>query len=186
MPGREDFGRVRPPLEGRLVRLRAIREDDLPLMNEMFTDPEVLRHLSAVTFPQPVGSAREWWQGTRADPTTFAFVIETLAGELAGACDLREVNGQSRTAMAGLWIGRPFWDRGLGTDAVRTLCRFGFREVNLQRVGLLVHETNPRGVRAYEKVGFRLEGRLRRAHFVDGRHVDTLVMGLLAEELTED
>jgi RimJ/RimL family protein N-acetyltransferase len=187
MPGHEheDFGRIRPPLEGRLVRLRAIEERDLPGLNEMFTDPEVLRYIESVVFPEPVASTRRWWMGTRDDPSTFAFAIETLAGELAGACDLREVSGRSRTAMIGLWIGRPFWNRGLGTDAVSTLCRFGFHEVNLQRIGLHVLETNPRGVRAYEKVGFRLEGRLRRAHFVDGVDVDMLVMGLLADELTE-
>lgn len=187
MPGHEheDFTRVRPALEGRLVRLRAIEEADLRGMNEMFTDPEVLRQIEAVVFPQPVALTRQWWLGTRDDPTVFAFAIETLAGELCGACDLRQVNGRSRTAMMGLWIGLPFWNRGFGTDAVRTLCRFGFHELNLRRIGLDVLETNPPGVRAYEKVGFRVEGRLRQAHFVDGRHVDMLVMGLLAEELAE-
>jgi RimJ/RimL family protein N-acetyltransferase len=187
MPGHEheDFARIQPPLEGRLVRLRAIEEADLPGMNEMFTDVEVLRHIESVVFPQPVALTRQWWLGTRGDPTVFAFAIETLAGELCGACDLRQVGGRSRAAMIGLWIGRPFWNRGFGTDAVRTLCRFGFREVNLRRIGLDVLDTNPRGLRAYEKAGFRIEGRLRQAHFVDGRHVDILVMGVLAEELTE-
>jgi RimJ/RimL family protein N-acetyltransferase len=85
----------------------------------------------------------------------------------------------------GLWIGRPYWDRGYGTDAVRVLCRFAFREMNLQRVGLSVYDINPRGVRAYEKVGFKEEGRRRRGHFADGRYVDVIVMGLLAEELIE-
>lgn len=187
MPGHEheDFTRVQPPLEGGLVRLRAIEEADLPAMNEMFTDGEVLRHIEAVVFPQPVALTRQWWQSTRGDPSVFAFAVETLVGELAGACDLRQVSGRSRSAMIGLWIGRSFWNRGLGTDTVRTLCRFGFHEVNLRRIGLHVLDTNPRGRRAYEKVGFRVEGRLRQAHFVDGRHVDMLVMGLLAEELTE-
>jgi RimJ/RimL family protein N-acetyltransferase len=58
--------------------------------------------------------------------------------------------------------------------------------MNLQRVGLSVYDINPRAVRAYEKVGFKEEGRRRRAHFVDGRFVDTIVMGLLADELIED
>jgi RimJ/RimL family protein N-acetyltransferase len=66
-----------------------------------------------------------------------------------------------------------------------TLCRFGFREMNLQRIGLSVYEVNPRGVRAYEKAGFKEEGRARRAHFIDGRYVDVVRMGLLARELAE-
>ena len=57
--------------------------------------------------------------------------------------------------------------------------------MNLARVSLHVYDMNPRGVRAYEKVGFREEGRLRDDQFVDGRHRDVIVMGLLAGELRE-
>src|SRR2546421_737803 len=82
-----------------------------------------------------------------------------------------EVVGRSRAAVLGIWVAEAHWSRGHGTDAVRTLCRFGFREMNLQRIGLSVYETNPGGVRVYEKVGFKEEGRRRRAEFVDGRYV---------------
>jgi RimJ/RimL family protein N-acetyltransferase len=112
-------------------------------------------------------------------------VIETLAGELVGAISLDLDHSANRSAMLGIWIAEPHWDQGYGTDAVRVMCRFGFREMNLQRVGLYVHENNPRGQHAYEKVGFVEEGRMRRFHFMDGRHHDTIVMGLLAEDLIE-
>jgi RimJ/RimL family protein N-acetyltransferase len=180
----EDFGRIRPPLEGRLVRLRAIEDADIPAINRMFNDPDVLRFLSAVTFPLPVAATREWRDSCRHDERVVAFAIETLPGELVGVCDLRELDGRTRTATLGIWVGRPYWDQGLGTDAVRTLCRFGFEEMNLQRVTLYVSDRNERGVRAYEKVGFRSEGVLRRAHFAGGRHEGLVAMGLLAEEIT--
>ncbi|HJP66800.1 MAG TPA: GNAT family protein, partial [Actinomycetota bacterium] len=137
-------------------------------------------------FPQSVAGTREWWEHTRSSEGQQVFAIETLAGELAGACDVRDVSASSRHGVLGIWIARRFWDRGYGTDAVRTLCRFGFREMNLQRMELHVHETNPRGRAAYEKVGFKEEGRLRRAHFTGGRYVDVIVMGLLDDELVED
>jgi len=89
----------------------------------------------------------------------------------------------ARTALLGIWLGKPYWDAGLGTDAVRTLCRFGFDHMNLQRIELDVFDTNPRARRAYEKVGFVLEGTRRQAQFVGGRNVDSHLMGLLAEEL---
>jgi RimJ/RimL family protein N-acetyltransferase len=181
----EDFQRVRSPLEGGLVRLRAVEESDIPLIHDLFSDPEVQRTLS-VNWPGPVADTRIWWEGTRRNPSTEAFVIETLPGELVGVCSLEDTNRAARWAGLGLWVGRPYWDRGYGTDAVRVLCRFAFREMNLQRVGLSVYDINPRGVRAYEKVGFKEEGRRRRGHFADGRYVDVIVMGLLAEDLIED
>src|SRR2546423_12468132 len=99
MPGHEheDFARIGPPLQGRLVRLRAIEEGDLSAMNEMFTDGEVLRHIESVVFPQPVASTRQWWMSTRGDPSVFPFAIETSAGALAGARHPREVRARGRT-----------------------------------------------------------------------------------------
>jgi RimJ/RimL family protein N-acetyltransferase len=187
MSGRakNDFSRIRSPFQGALVRLRAIEEEDLRTIHDLFNDPEVQRTL-AVNWPEPLGGTRRWWEGSRANPTTVPFAIETLAGELVGACSLEGIDAAVRSAALGIWIGALHWDRGYGTDAVRTLCRFAFREMNLQRVGLAVYENNPRGVRAYEKVGFKEEGRRRRAHFVEGRHMDVIVMGLLAEDLIED
>jgi RimJ/RimL family protein N-acetyltransferase len=181
----DDLRGIRPQLQGELVRLRAIEEDDLPRLSEMFNDPEVLRFLESVTFPQSLAGTREWWEHSRGDETTQNFAIETLAGELVGGCGLMGISARSRVGTLGIWIGQPFWNKGYGTDAVRTLCRFAFSEMNLHRVELQVHDTNPRGRRAYEKVGFKEEGRLRRSHFSGGRYTDTIVMGLLEEELIE-
>jgi RimJ/RimL family protein N-acetyltransferase len=181
----EDFRRIRPPLEGALVRLRAIEEEDLPRINELLWDPEVTTFLQA-TWPEALAGTRQWWEHSRSAEDQASFAIETLPGELIGNCALRHIGMKSRTANLGIFIGRPYWNRGFGTDAVRTLCRFAFREMNLQRVELDVFATNPRGRRAYEKVGFEEEGRLRRAHFVDGGYVDVIVMGLLEEDLLGD
>lgn len=181
----EDFRRVRSPFEGQLIRLRPVEEKDVSLIHDMFNDPAVQRTL-AITWPQPHAGTRAWWEGTRKNPDVAAFVIETLAGETVGACSLEEIHAASHSASLGIWIGAPYWDQGYGSDAVRTLCRFGFTEMNLQRIGLSVYDVNPRGVRAYEKVGFKEEGRRRRGMFVDGRYVDVIAMGLLAEELIED
>jgi RimJ/RimL family protein N-acetyltransferase len=182
----EDFRRIRPPLEGALIRLRAVEESDLPTIHSMFNDPEVLFFLEVVTFPQPVSGTREWWKSNRHNDHALGLAIETLAGVVVGAVSLEDIRDRPRVATLGIWIGRPYWNLGYGTDAMRTVCRFAFREMNLHRVELRVHETNPRGKRTYEKVGFKEEGRLRRDHFVGGRHVDTFLMGLLADELIED
>ena len=181
----EDFGRVRPPLEGRLVRLRALEPEDLPRLQGLFNDPDVLAGIT-LPFPLPLAAQQEWLDGIRRSDSEMVFAIETVEGELVGNCGLRGLGVRNRTANLGIFVGKSHWGRGFGTDAVRTLCRFGFRHLNLQRIELHVYETNERGIRAYEKVGFRLEGTLRRNHFVGGRYVDEHVMGLLAEELVEE
>jgi RimJ/RimL family protein N-acetyltransferase len=181
----EDFRRVRQPLEGRLVRLRAIEPEDGARLNPMFNDPEVLAGLT-VAMPQALTGFDEWAEGVRQNRDEFDLIIETLEGEAIGACGLRGLNDRNRAGNLGIWVGRPYWNRGFGTDAVRTLCRFAFRHMNLQRVDLHVYANNLRGRRAYEKVGFRLEGTLRRGQFEGGEYVDELVMGVLAEEFVDE
>ncbi len=177
-------GRPAPALEGGLVRLRAHEPADFGPMNSLFIDPAVLDGL-AMPMPQSVQGYREFVESARGREDLL-FVIERLEDRQAiGVCALEGIESRSRSAMLGIWIGKPYWDQGFGTDAVRTLCRFGFRQMNLKRIELNVFATNPRGVRAYEKVGFRVEGTRRRSAFVGGRSVDSHLMGLLAEELVE-
>jgi diamine N-acetyltransferase len=57
-----------------------------------------------------------------------------------------------------------------------------FKTLNLNRVSLRVFESNQRAIKAYERVGFILEGRLREDHFSQGRFEDTLIMGILCDE----
>jgi len=175
----------RPAFEGKLVRLRAYEPADYAPLNELFTHPEVLEGVGG-PLSQPVAGFREFIEGARGREDRAFFVIETLEGRRAiGGCGLMDIDAASRTAVLGMWVARPHWDRGYGTDATRTLCRFGFRHMNLQRIELNVFATNPRAVHVYEKVGFRLEGTRRRSQFRGGGYVDSYLMGLLAEELVE-
>jgi RimJ/RimL family protein N-acetyltransferase len=175
---------TRHPLEGDLVRLRAVEESDVDWVNAHFWNPNVTRFLEVV-WPEPRAGTEAFLASARASDTSLVLLIETLAGDRAGVCSLDGIQARARTASLGIWIDEDRWSEGLGTDAVRTLCRFGFREMNLSRIQLHVYDFNARGIRAYGKVGFREEGRLRGDQFADGGHVDVVVMGLLADELRE-
>jgi len=177
-------GDVPRPFESALVRLRARERTDLPILNPLFNDPDVLAGLSSVTFPQPLEGITAWYERSRAADDMATFVIERLEADgPIGVCGLESIEGRTRTAELGIWIAKPHWGRGYGTDAVHTLSRFGIRFMNLRRVTLHVLATNAKAIRAYEKAGFTREGALRDAQFIDGRPVDLVVMGLLADEV---
>ena len=59
---------------------------------------------------------------------------------------------------------------------------YAFETLNLNRVWLHVYEYNERGIRAYEKVGFKREGVLRQDRYHAGRYWDTITMAILREE----
>jgi RimJ/RimL family protein N-acetyltransferase len=168
--------------EGQLVRLRPIRRDDLPRFVEWVADAEVQRF---VGFYRPIGLEQEerWFEGILAEKGSDHFAIETLDGRLIGSCGVEDQHPRFRSAELGILIGdREYWGKGYGSDAIRVLLRFSFGTLNLHRVHLRVAADNARGIRCYEKCGFRHEGTERSAAFVDGRYVDVLDMGVLAEE----
>jgi RimJ/RimL family protein N-acetyltransferase len=173
----------RPPFQGRLIRLRAHEPSDFGALNDLINDPDVGGGLG-MAMPQPVSGFMAFVEAGARDPSRETFVIERIEGRVpVGGCSLFQIETAARSAALGIWLGKPYWESGLGTDAVRTLCRFAFDHMNLQRIELTVFETNARAKRAYEKVGFVVEGTRRRSEFVDGRMVSSHVMALLAEEL---
>jgi RimJ/RimL family protein N-acetyltransferase len=172
-----------PALQGTLVRLRAHEPADISTLNALINDPEVGERLGMV-MPQAVAGYQAFLSAAEKDASRAIFVIERIEGRVPiGTCSFFTIETAPRTAVLGIWLGKPYWDAGLGTDAVRTVCLFGFDHMNLQRIELTVFEPNARAKRAYEKVGFVLEGTRRRSEFMGGRHVDSYLMGLLAEEL---
>ncbi|MEX1022272.1 MAG: GNAT family protein, partial [Dehalococcoidia bacterium] len=88
---------------------------------------------------------------------------------------------------AGINIGDPAYrGAGYGTEAMRLACRFAFQEMGLQRIELGTFDFNTRALRSYERLGFAIEGRQRRAVYLGGRYYDAIVMGLLREEFVDD
>ncbi len=77
---------------------------------------------------------------------------------------------------------RDYWGKGYGTDAMRSIVQYGFVELNLRRITLGLHSYNPRALKSYEKVGFKMEGKMRGEGLRDGQRYDGFYMGILREE----
>lgn len=169
-------------LEGKLVRLRAPEPEDSQMVHYWMNDPEVTEHLSE---RYPLATSDDFWLAG-SGPITFSLVrlaIETKDGEHIGGINLHQIDAESRNAGLGIIIGaKAHWDRGYGGDAIVTLLRFAFDEMNLHRVWLTTVEYNKRAIACYRRCGFREEARLRQHVFRHGRYVDFIQMGILRDE----
>ncbi len=135
--------------------------------------------------PANVYSQREMKRWIEEDSEKrYPFSIRTLENDqIIGFITLTGFNWTAREAWLGIVIGeRGFWGHGYGSDAIQTLLRFAFEELNLNRVSLDVFEYNQRAIRCYEKLGFQHEGRRRQEIFIDDRRWDDLYMGILRVE----
>lgn len=163
------------------VRLRPLRHADSPLLYEWITDRELVILNSAF---HPVSDVdHEAWVASmmakRSDLVIFVIEERSTAAAI-GTCQLLHISWRHRSAELQIRIGdKACRGRGLGTEAVRLLCKFGFADLNLHRIYLNVFETNARAIGAYEKAGFVREGLLRQAAHIDGKWVNVVPMGLI-------
>lgn len=175
-------------LVGNLVQLRALNSTtDAEAFSRWARDSEYMRLSDASTTRMwTTKQATEYIEKEFESESLsmFAFAIHILDDDrLIGEIDLSGINWSSGEAIVGIGIGdRNDWGKGYGTDAMRVILCFAFTELNLHRVFLNTFEYNPRAIRAYEKCGFKHEGRVRGMLNRDGKRWDVIYMGILQEE----
>jgi len=175
------IGHAQPPeLAGRRVVLVRLGPGHIEALAAMIAEPSVVR----------------WWSDPptwiekrliELDPEVLGFAI--LAGPeravigYIGAWE--NADPEYRHAGLDLYLGTAAQGQGYGPDAIRTASRWLIEARGHHRITLDPALDNERAIRAYEKVGFRRVGVLRRYELQsDGRWHDGLLMDLLADELT--
>lgn len=132
------------------------------------------------------GQTREWLEKQQKKERFdgVEFMIRTLDGDKAiGFVGLDGISWHNGNSWVGIGIGeRDYWSQGYGSDAMRIIARYAFEELGLHRLTLNVFAYNTRAIRAYEKIGFKVEGLVREALHREGKRWDMIFMGLLREE----
>ncbi|HEX3792250.1 MAG TPA: GNAT family protein [Pseudonocardiaceae bacterium] len=183
-------------LRGEKVGLRARHEADVPILHAELHDDVATRSR---------GGRRPWRPISPGDLSPFAvsaspedvarFSVVELAdtapdgptigdpiGELAGEATLWGIDTHNRSAHLGIALRPGHRGRGLGADTVNVLCGYGFTIRGLNRLQVDTLADNTAMINAAVRVGFLVEGTLRRAAWVSGEFLDEVVLGLLAAE----
>jgi len=172
---------------GSLVALRRPRPDDLAAVVRWYRDPEIARLTRYQTRPMSQSEIERFFQYRMLAPDALAYtIVELPRGRQVGFTTFSSLDPDNGSVLFHITIGeRDAWGRGLGTETTRLMLAHAFERLALHRVGLTVFSYNLRAIRAYEKAGFRIEGRLRDAIVRDERYFDEVQMGVLASEWLE-
>ena len=112
---------------------------------------------------------------------TESIALVALAGsEVVAWCDVRRLpfEGFAHTAVLGMGVVAGHRGRGLGRRLLEEALR-RCRDQGLTRIELDVLASNEAAIHLYERSGFVLEGRKRRARILDGEEDDLLCMARL-------
>lgn len=167
-------------LNGTNANLLIPLRSDIPLLLKWINDPEVRRFLPA-RGPILEKAEEDWFESLARTNTNRVFIIGTETCIPIGTIGLHSIDWVSRVATFGIMIGeKECWGKGYGAAATQLILSHAFLEMNLRKVELDVHAFNERAQRCYAKCGFVEEGRKKAHLYKDGKHHDTVFMGVFA------
>jgi len=174
---------------------------------ELHTDRLILREFVAADWPAVLAYQRdprylryyEWADRTPGDAQRFVqMFIEQQAeqprrkfqlavvlkanGQLIGNCGIRQASAGAHEADIGYELSPAHWGHGYATEAARAIVQFGFAELKVHRIWAWCIADNMASARVLERLGLKLEGRLREKEYFKGRWWDTLMYGILENE----
>lgn len=167
------------------ITIRPIEQGDLPRLWELIykdENPE-WKQWDAPYFAH---YTKSWEEFTEMQDSWIAcdhrWVITTHE-EICGLVSYYYEDEQKNWLEMGIVLHQPnSWNKSVGTRALSLWIDHLFNHLPLIRVGLTTWSGNTRMIRVAEKLGMQIEGRIRKVRFYNGKHYDSIRMGMLREE----
>ena len=177
-----------PTLEGPFFRLRALVAEDAPSLQRCADDKAVWLNLSE-GFPSPytLADAVAWCEGgSRAPALGHVWGIE-FEGSVIGCISIRQDKGWLRcNAEVGYWIGRPFWQRGITSAALKLVCHWAWQSVpELTRIYAPIFARNAGSQAVAMSCGFEQDGVFQKSAIKAGDVIDRTQWALLRPPKTK-
>jgi [ribosomal protein S5]-alanine N-acetyltransferase len=175
-----------PFLLGEKLYLRPLERNDATQLSTWINNREVTKFLKSRR-PMNLQNEEEFIEHSRnsREEVVFGVVIKEN-DRFIGCTGLHGFDQVNRHCFFGIMIGDTTnWGKGYGTEATRLVTTYAFESLNFNRVWLHVYDFNERGIKAYEKAGFKREGVLRQHTYREGKYHDVLSMAILRSDWDE-
>ena len=174
-----------PQIETDRLILRRMLPTDAEDMHDYAHRSDVTRHLTWNPHPSLMYT-REYLGYVSAHYAAGDFfdwaVVERESGRMIGTCGFTRFHCEADCAEIGYVIHPAFWGRGLATEAVGAVIRFGFQRLELNRIEAKFMEGNEASRRVMEKNGMTFEGMLRQSMYIKGEYRNVGICSILRHE----
>ncbi len=152
------------------IKLRSLKKEDAGRLALLCNNKKIWDNVKDI-FPHPykLSDAHKFIDHCNNENPISTFAIE-YNNELVGAIGLMPQTDVYRlSAELGYWIGEPYWNKGIATQAVKIIVEFGFTKLGLVRIYSGVFEHNVASMKVLEKAGFELECIAKNAIIKNGK-----------------
>lgn len=152
------------------IRLRRLNDGDKIILAQLINNKKIWDNLrDIVPFPYTIDDAVSFINFTQTEDPQTSFAIE-YEGNLCGMIGLNpQPDVYKKTAEIGYWIGEPYWNKGIATEAVRLITAYGFDQLGFVRIHTGIFEYNPASMRVLEKNGYKKDGIFEKAVLKNGK-----------------
>ena len=163
------------------------KKDKLEGYTSWINDQETTLFMGSGRFPLNNADIKEYIKSysSSKDGMILGIFLEKTSRHI-GNITLHQIDWRNRNAEIGVLIGdKKSRGKGYATEAIRLVADHAFNKLNLRKLYTGMIKGNEPSKRAFEKVGFKVEGVLREHFYLNGKYLDCYRMGLLKNEYIE-
>jgi ribosomal-protein-serine acetyltransferase len=177
-----------PIIETGDIKLRHIHPSDTEALYEAVEESitELSPWMPWCTKDYSIKESKTWCE-SREDAwnkkEAYDFLIIDKRDEtLLGVCGINNINAEVSIANLGYWVRTGRTGEGIATAVVPMLAKFGFENLKLCRLEIVVAEGNLPSQCVAEKAGAIREGLLRRRLNVHGKSLDAFMFSIIPDD----
>lgn len=174
-----------PELVTERLRLRELKEADAPILLSIFSNPHTMKYYGSerMTGMEEVEGMLMSFQKGFEQKQVFRFGIELKnTGELIGTCGFHNWAKRVNRIEMGYELEQQKEGNGYMSEALSAIIPFAFQELDVHRIGALIHPNNTSSRKLVKNLGFYEEGILRDYVFAGGEYMDLIMHSLLKNE----
>ena len=176
-----------PTLQTKRLILHRMTLDDAGDVFKYSSDPEVFKFVGGKvhkTIKDSEEFLKEICEKYESREVIVWGMVHKEHGKLIGDCGFIKWDASQARAELDYLLSREYWDHGLMTEAVKEVIRFGFGNMQLNRLQGICEVANMASARVMEKAGMRFEGVLRSYIQHDGKPLDMKMFSIIRKEWT--
>ena len=177
-----------PELETENLLLRQVDQSDAKDIYQHFSDENILKYHDLEAFTnieqarKIIASFYERFHGNQMVRWGIAKKEDNI---IIGTCGYHNWLQKSFQAEIGYELSQAYWRKGIMTEALTAIIKFGFEKMELNRIAATVMLGNTASMKLLEKLGFIEEGILREYGFWKGEFHDLKMFALLKKEASQ-
>lgn len=176
-----------PILETKRLILREITTEDTNDVFKYLSDKDVVKFMG-ISHCQNIKDVEEeigWYKSIYVEASGIRWGITMRdTGTVIGSCGFLNMLTKHYRAEVGYELSKIYWGQGIASEALEAVVKYGFQNLQLERIQALIEPANVSSQKLVERQGFIKEGLLRHYEYTCGKFDDLFMYSILKNDMS--